>query len=96
VPTTGGVRPRTDRGAVFEDMTYGAGQVPRAFWPDLTMPSLLVRAGVPLGHGFVVSAGDREDYLRRVPRAQAVDVDANHYGVMTHAATAAAIRSFLP
>jgi pimeloyl-ACP methyl ester carboxylesterase len=92
----GGVRPRTDRAAVFEDMTYGATQVPRAFWPDLTMPSLLVRAGVPLGAGFVVSAGDREDYLRRVPRAQAVDVDANHYGVMTHPATAAAIRSFLP
>ena len=96
VPAAGGVRPRTDRAAVFEDMTYGATQVPRAFWPDLTMPSLLVRAGVPLGAGFIVSAGDREDYLRRVPRAQAVDVDANHYAVMTHPATAAALRSFLP
>jgi pimeloyl-ACP methyl ester carboxylesterase len=96
VPATGGVRPRTDRGAVFEDMTYGATQVPRAFWPDLTMPTLLVRAGIPLGAGFIVSAGDREDFLRRVPQSRAVDIDANHYGVMTHPATAAAIRSFLP
>ena len=96
VPAPGGVRPRTDRAAVLEDMTYGATQVPRAFWPDLTMPSLLVRAGVPLGAGFIVSAGDRDDYLRRVPRAQALDVDANHYAVMTHPATAAALRSFLP
>ena len=92
----GGVRPRTDRAAVFEDMAYGATQVPRAFWPNLTMPSLLVRAGVPLGAGFIVSAGDREDYLRRVPRSEAVDIDANHYGVMTHPMTAAAIRRFLP
>lgn len=96
VAVDGGVRPRTDRAAVFEDMAYGATQVPRGFWPDLSMPTLLVRAGLPLGAGYVVSAGDREDFLRRVPRAEAVDVEANHYGVMTHPDTAAAIRSFLP
>lgn len=96
IPVEGGVRPRTDRAAVFEDMTYGATQVPRALWPALTMPTLLVRAGIPLGAGFIVSAGDRDDFLRRVPDSQAVDVDANHYGIMTHPATAAAIRSFLP
>ncbi len=96
IPVEGGVRPRTDRAAVFEDMTYASTQVPRALWPSLTMPTLLVRAGIPLGAGFIVSAGDREDFLRRVPHSQAVDVDANHYGIMTHPATAAAIRSFLP
>ena len=96
IPVEGGVRPRTDRAAVFEDMTYGATQFPRALWPALTMPTLLVRAGIPLGAGFIVSAGDREDFLRRVPNSQAVDVDANHYGIMTHPGTAAAIRSFLP
>ncbi|MDB4929169.1 MAG: alpha/beta hydrolase fold protein [Myxococcaceae bacterium] len=96
VAVDGGVRPRTDRAAVFEDMTYGATQSPRSFWPDLTMPALLVRAAVPLGDGYIVSARDRADFLHEVPRSEAVDVDANHYAVMTHPATAAAIRSFLP
>jgi hypothetical protein len=30
-----------------------------------------------------------------VARAKAIDIDANHYGVMTHADTAAAIARFM-
>ena len=94
VPVPGGVRPRTDRAAVLEDMAYAATQHPRAVWPALSMPTLLVRAGRPLGEGYIVSAADRAEFLRTAPRAEAVDVDANHYGVMTHPDTAAAIRRF--
>jgi pimeloyl-ACP methyl ester carboxylesterase len=94
VPTKGGVRARTDRAAVVEDMAYGATQQPRSFWPKLTMKTLLVRSGRPLGHGFIVSAADRAEFLRTAPHSLAVDVDANHYGVMTHPGTAQAIGSF--
>ncbi len=94
IAANGGVRPRTDHAAVLEDLAYGAMQQPRDFWPRLTMRTLLVRSGLPLGEGFIVSAEDRAAFLRAAPRSEAVDVDANHYGVITHPRTAAAIRSF--
>ena len=94
IAVNGGVRPRTDHAAVLEDLAYGAMQQPRDFWPKLTMPTLLVRAAAPLGEGFIVSAADRAAFLRAAPRSEAVDVDANHYGVIAHLQTAAALRSF--
>ncbi|MEA2672146.1 MAG: hypothetical protein QOG45_2366 [Chloroflexota bacterium] len=92
-----GVRPRTDPVAVLEDMAYGGWRDPRALWDRLAMPVLLVRATRPLLSlgGHVVGTADRDRFLRAVPGAEAVEVDANHYGVMTHPATASAIRSFL-
>jgi pimeloyl-ACP methyl ester carboxylesterase len=95
VPAQGGVRSRTDRAAVFEDMAYGATQNPPDLWAALAMRTLLVRAAVPLGGGFIVSAEDRARFLATVGGSAAVDVDANHYGIITHPATAAALRSFL-
>lgn len=95
IAADGGVRPRTDHAAVLEDLAHGALQHPRSFWPKLTMRTLLVRAGLPLGEGFIVSAADRDAFVREAPRAEAVDVEANHYGVITHPRTADAIRSFL-
>jgi len=94
VPAEGGVRPRTDHAAVLEDMAYGAMQQPRSFWPKLTMKTLLIRSSQPLGQGFIVSASDRAEFLRTAPHATAVDVDANHYGVINHPRTAEAIGSF--
>lgn len=95
IATSSGVRPRTDHAAVLEDIAHAATQQPRDRWPGLTMRTLLVRAGLPLGAGFIVSAADREAFLRTAPRAEAVDIEANHYGVVAHPRTAAAIRSFL-
>ena len=93
----GVVRPRTDPVAVLEDMAYGSWRDPHALWSRLTMPVLLVRATRPLlgGGGHVVGGSDRDRFLRTVPGAEVVEVDANHYGVMTHPATASAIRRFL-
>jgi pimeloyl-ACP methyl ester carboxylesterase len=92
-----GVRPRTDPVAVLEDLVYGSWRDPHALWHRLTMPVLLVRATQPLlpGGGHVVGAADRDRFLRSLRGAQAVEVDANHYGVMTHPGTAAAVRGFL-
>lgn len=78
----GGVRPRTSIAAVLEDAADGARQDPRLFWPLLRMPTLLVRAARPLlpGTGFVVAAALRDAFLSAVPAAEAVEIDANHYG----------------
>ena len=95
VEARGGVRARTDAGAVLEDIAYASTQTPRAMWAAMAFRCLLVRSARPLGAGFVVSERDRDLFVARAPRASAVDVDANHYGVMTHADTAAAIGRFL-
>jgi pimeloyl-ACP methyl ester carboxylesterase len=93
----GGVRPRTSKTAVVEDAVYGSRQDARSFWPKLTMPTLLVRASRPVlpGTGFVVGAKLRDDFLDAVPSAEAVEVDANHYGVMAHPDALRAIEKFL-
>ena len=91
----GGVTPRTARVAVFEDAAYGSAQRPDSYWSAITMDTLLVRAARPLGAGFIVSAHDRDRFLASVPRSSAVDIDANHYGIMTHRATPESILAFL-
>jgi hypothetical protein len=61
------------------------------------MPTLLLRAAQPLlpGTGFIVGSALRDDFLAAVPSAQAVEVDANHYGVMAHQEALRAIDEFL-
>jgi pimeloyl-ACP methyl ester carboxylesterase len=95
VTTLGGVRSRTDSAAVLEDMVYASTQSPRALWLALTMETLLVRAARPIGGGFIVSEGDRDAFLATAPRPRAVEVDANHYGVVMHEETGRAIARFL-
>jgi pimeloyl-ACP methyl ester carboxylesterase len=96
-PAEGGVRARTSRAAVAEDFGYGASHDPRRLWPGLTMPALLVRAARPLvpGGPFIVSDEDKDAFAQRVPDATVVEIDANHYGMVTHPGTADAILGFL-
>ena len=95
----GGVRSRTSKEAVLADVLYGAGQDAKLFWPLLRMPTLLLRAAQPFlpdtDTGFVVGAGLRDAFLAAVPSAKAVEVDANHYGVMAHPEALRAIDDFL-
>ena len=94
---SGGVRARSERAAVLEDAEYGEGHNPHPLWGFLTMPVLLVRAAQPLlgSAGFIVPGAERDAFLAAVPTASLVEVDANHYGVNTHPASAAAIAHFL-
>ena len=93
----GGVRPRTSMEAVVEDMVYGAGHDPKLLWASLRVPTLLVRAARPLqpGNGFVVGMALRDAFLAAVSSAEAVDVEANHYGVMAHPDALRAVDDFL-
>ena len=103
-PTEGGVASTTSREAVMEDAIFGAGAA--AFgddsgcynlWRHLTMPVLLLRASRELlpGMGYVVPERDRDRFVREVATAQTLDVDANHYTINTHPASAEAIAAFL-
>jgi pimeloyl-ACP methyl ester carboxylesterase len=96
-PVPSGVRPRTSKAAVVEDMVYASQQDAKSFWPSLTMPTLLVRAARPLlpGTGFVVGTKLRDAFLEAVSSAEGVEIDANHYGVMAHPDALRAIAGFL-
>lgn len=103
-PVEGGVASTTDRQAVMEDGAFGAGAYAfgddagvYALWRHLQMPVLLLRAQRELlpGLGHVVPAAERDRFLREVPTARGVEVDANHYTVNTHEDTAAALAEFL-
>lgn len=93
----GGVRARTSRESVAEDFAFATAHDPRRLWSALTMPVLLVRAAQPImpGGPFIVTEQDRDDFVGSVPGAELMEVDANHYGVMAHPATADAIVAFL-
>jgi pimeloyl-ACP methyl ester carboxylesterase len=96
-PVDGGVRARSDRSAVLEDATYGSTHDPHELWPYLVMPTLLLRATVPLvePNGFITPASVRDAFVREVPRGKVVEVGANHYGINTHPDSVAAIKEFL-
>ena len=96
VPSGAGVSPRTDRDAVVEDLVYAGTQHPDSMWPSIAADCLLVRSGRALGGGFIVRESDRDRFVAEAPRRAAVEVDANHYGVMTHEQTRAAVVRFLP
>ncbi|HEV2283759.1 MAG TPA: alpha/beta fold hydrolase [bacterium] len=97
VPADGGVRARTSREAVLEDLAYGDAHDPRDLWPALTMPALLLRAARPLvpGGPFLVTAADAGELTRRVPGVEAVEIDANHYGIAAVPEAAEAAARFL-
>jgi pimeloyl-ACP methyl ester carboxylesterase len=93
----GGVRARSSRDAVLEDAAEFQRQDIYALWPSLHQPVLLLRAARELlpGAGFIVSAADALRFAVEVPRSRVIEVDANHYGIITAEASAEAIGAFL-
>jgi pimeloyl-ACP methyl ester carboxylesterase len=98
-PCEGGVRARSSPDAVLEDaMEFEPGhQDVYALWEHVRQPVLLLRAARELlpGYGFIVSEADRDRFVREVRSARVVEIDANHYGIITAEATASAIAEFL-
>jgi pimeloyl-ACP methyl ester carboxylesterase len=97
VSADGGVRARTSREAVLEDLAYGHAHDPRELWPALTMPALLLRAARALvpGGPFLVTASDVDELRRRVAGVQVVEIEANHYGIAAAPEAAEAAARFL-
>jgi pimeloyl-ACP methyl ester carboxylesterase len=93
----GGVRARSSREAVLEDAAeFSRERDVYALWDFVRQPVLLLRASRELlpGYGFIISETDGDRFARSVPSARVVAVDANHYGIITSEATAAAISTF--
>ncbi len=96
VETEGGVRQRASRDAVVEDLRYAATADVRALWPHAVSQTLLVRAAQPFSPGAdIITEHDRDTFLTVAKRARAVEVPANHYGVMNHPQTAKAVQELL-
>lgn len=96
-PVEGGVVARTSRAAIEEDMAFAEQVDLHALWPNLTMPTLLLRARRPLLPGteaHLIEPAWLERFRAEVPAARVVEVDANHYTIGTHPDTLAAIRDF--
>ncbi len=96
VEVAGGVRQRASRDAVLEDLQYAATTDVRGLWPHATVPTLLLRAGIPFEPGAdIITVEDRDAFLRVAKQAHAIEVPANHYGVMDHPQTAQAVQELL-
>ena len=100
----GGVTAATDRGAVLEDLGYGNAmywsgpQAPvDALWHAVTMPVLVLRARQEImpGFGFILPAAEAERFAAAVPSARVAEIDANHYTIIMHDDSIAAIDAFL-
>ena len=100
----GGVASSTDRGAVLEDLGYGNAmywpgpEAPiHALWNAITMPALVLRARQEImpGFGFILPAAEAERFAAAVPSARGAEIDANHYTIITHDDSIAAIDAFL-
>ena len=92
----GGARQRAAPEAILEDLAYAAATDVRALWPAVTVPTLVVRAGKPFAPGAdIITPEDLAAFQATVPSARAVDVPANHYGVMNHPLTVQAVEEHL-
>ena len=92
-----GVSFRTQRPAPWEDEQYRLTQDPYRLWAALTMPVLLVRAAqeVPPNFGFLITKDDYARFLREVPGASGIEIEANHYAVGMSVDASRAIADFL-
>ena len=96
VAAPGGFRQRAAREAVLEDLAYAARTDVRALWPKAGPRALLLRAAVPFSPGAdIITPADRDGFLQAVPGARALEVPANHYGVINHPHTATAVQELL-
>jgi pimeloyl-ACP methyl ester carboxylesterase len=86
---------RTSRAAAEEDLADGIGRDWTEAWRPLAMPTLLVRATVPLNGGLIVTEAARDGLMAQAAQPTLVEVDANHFDVMTDDRTVAAIAEFL-
>lgn len=97
VDVDGGVTFRTQKDGPWEDEQYRLTQDPYRLWSALTMPVLLVRAAqqIPPNFGYLITKSDYERFLREVPKAKGVEIEANHYTIGMNQDAAKAIAEFL-
>lgn len=96
IEVDGGVRQRASRAAVQEDLDYAQKTDVRALWPAVTAPTLVIRAAAPFAPGAdILTPEDLSRFVAQTPNARALEVPANHYGVMNHPQTVQAVEEHL-
>ena len=94
-PAAEGFIARTSKAAALEDLDGAAAMDVHALWSAIDVPTLLVRAMVPLPGGLIVPHSEAEALRAAVPGIRVVDVERNHWGVVTDPGAAEAIADFL-
>jgi len=87
--------PVTSKAACQEDLEFASTGEVTGGWAKVTMPALLLRATVPFAGGLVVSEADAVAFQRAAPGLRVIEVDRNHFGIMTDDGAATAIRELL-
>ena len=83
--------PLTDAAACREDLDETVVHDWPALWRRLPEAVTLLRCTRPLNGGFIVPEAVRDQFAAAVPSARVVEVDANHFDVMTHEVALAAV-----
>jgi 3-oxoadipate enol-lactonase len=96
-PVGDAVRIRTDLGAVTEDAVYATTQDIYPVWPRLRCPVLVVRATTPMAAegGLIIAQADAERFGAAADDRRVIDVDADHYSILTSAAVIEAVAQFI-
>lgn len=94
-PAGAGYAPSTSKAAALEDLDHPDRAGVAQFWPKITMPTLLVRATVPLGGGDAIPEADRDALLRVAPAVRLLELDVNHFAVMIDERLPAAVATLL-
>lgn len=87
--------PRTRREACEEDLEDALAQDWQGAWRTLAMPVLLLRANRPIQGGLLVPADQRDGLAARAADVTVVELDANHFDVMTEDGAKAAVQRHL-
>jgi pimeloyl-ACP methyl ester carboxylesterase len=87
--------PTTNAAACREDLDEAFAHDWHRLWRSVTMPALLLRCARPLNGGFIVPASEARAFGAAVPSARVVEVDANHFDVMTDQVALDAVRALL-
>jgi pimeloyl-ACP methyl ester carboxylesterase len=83
--------PLTDAAACREDLDETVAHDWPRLWRHVPDATVLVRCARPLNGGFIVPEPVRDAFAGAVPSARVVDVDANHFDVMTDETALAAV-----
>ena len=87
--------PVTNKAACLEDLEHAARGDVVSNWAKITMPALLLRATVPFGGGLVVSEADAVSFRGAAPGLRVVEIERNHFGIMTDEGAAADVAELL-
>lgn len=96
-PVGDAVRIRTDLGAVTEDAIYATNQDIYEVWPRLRCPVLVVRATTSMATegGLIIAQADAERFGASADDRRVIDVDADHYSILTSATVIDAVVQFI-